>query len=228
MTRPRPIVAIDGPAGVGKSTAARLLAERLGIPYLDTGAMYRCLALYVLRQGIDPADRVAVEECAAGAPLELRLADAGPELLLAGSPVGAEIRSSEVSSATSTISTYPGVRHRMVELQRRFGERHGGVIEGRDIGSVVFPSTPHKFYLDADPWVRAARRHRELAERGELRDEREIAAEMEERDRRDRQRADSPLVRCPDHVLIDTGELRPDQVVERIARAVAERERRTG
>ncbi|HVS16901.1 MAG TPA: (d)CMP kinase [Thermoanaerobaculia bacterium] len=228
MSRSRPVVAIDGPAGVGKSTTARMLARRLGIPYLDTGAMYRCLALGVLRQGIDPEDRAAVEAGAAGTRLELRMTDDGPELLLDGTPVGAEIRSSEVSQATSTISTYPEVRRRMVELQRRFGERHGGVIEGRDIGSVVFPATPHKFFLDADPRVRAERRHRELEARGERREAREIAAELEERDQRDRQRQDSPLVRCSDHVLIDTGELRPEQVVERIASAVCERERRTG
>jgi cytidylate kinase len=227
------VVAIDGPSGVGKSTAARGLAQRLGLPYLDTGAMYRCLALDALRRGIDLADREAVEAAAVAAGLELRSRDDRVELVLDGVAVGEEIRSSEVSQATSTISAYPGVRHRMVDLQRRFGERHGGVIEGRDIGSVVFPDTPHKFFLDADLSVRAARRHRELVARGETRREEQVAAELERRDVRDRERVESPLVQCPDHVHIDTGALRPEEVVERIAGAVeagrgSERSARSG
>jgi len=220
LSRSLPVVAIDGPAGVGKSTTARALAERLGLPYLDTGAMYRCLALDALRRGVDLEDRGAVEASAQRAALELRCEDGRVELVLDGLPVGAEIRSSEVAQATSRISAHPGVRRRMVELQRSFGERYGGVIEGRDIGSVVFPQTPHKFFLDADLAVRAERRHKELVARGERRAEAQVAAELELRDLRDRQRAEAPLVQCSDHVRIDTGGLRPDQVVERIARAV--------
>jgi len=215
-----PVVAIDGPAGVGKSTTARALAERLGLPYLDTGAMYRCLALDALRRGVDLDDRDAVEAAAASASLELRCEGGRVELVLDGAPVGPEIRTSEVSRATSQISAFPGVRRRMVELQRSFGERHGGVIEGRDIGSVVFPSAPFKFFLDADLAVRAERRHKELVRRGERHAAAQVAAELERRDRRDRQRAEAPLVQCPDHVRIDTGDLRPEEVVERIARAV--------
>ncbi|HVS65781.1 MAG TPA: (d)CMP kinase [Thermoanaerobaculia bacterium] len=220
MSRSLPVVAIDGPAGVGKSTTARALAERLGLPYLDTGAMYRCLALDALRRGVDLEDRGAVEASAKRAALELRYEDGRVELVLDGVSVGAEIRSSEVAQATSRISAYPGVRRRMVELQRSFGERYGGVIEGRDIGSVVFPQTPHKFFLDADLAVRAERRHKELVARGERRAEAQVAAELELRDLRDRQRVEAPLVQCSDHVRIDTGGLRPNEVVERIARAV--------
>ncbi|NLN10159.1 MAG: (d)CMP kinase [Acidobacteria bacterium] len=211
------VVAIDGPSGVGKSTAARLLASRLGIPYLDTGAMYRALGLLVLRRGIDPDDRERVEELAATAPVAMRAGAGGAfEVLLEGEPVGSRIRTPAVSDATSRIAVYPGVRRRMVSLQREFAARAGGVLEGRDIGSRVLPAAPFKFFLDAPVAVRVERRRRELAGRGTAVDAAELTREIEERDRRDRSRRDSPLLCTPGHLRIDTGPLDAAAVVERM------------
>jgi len=211
------VVAIDGPSGVGKSTTARGLARRLGIPYLDTGAMYRALALLVLRRGLDPGDREAVEALAASAPLGMRQRDDGQlEVLLDGEPVAGRIRAPEVSEATSRIAVYPRVRARMVALQREIAGREGGVLEGRDIGSQVLPGARFKFFLDAPLAVRVARRRLELAARGGAVDEAELAREIEERDRRDRARADSPLICTPGHIRIDTGPLDAEGVIARM------------
>lgn len=217
------VVAIDGPAGVGKSTAARLLAKRLGVPYLDTGAMYRCLTLRALRDRVPLDSADAVERSARQARLDLEWKDGAVRLALDGATVGDEIRSAAVSHAVSRVSSYPGVRARMVELQRRFGRRYGGVIEGRDIGSVVFPETPFKFFLDADPSVRAERRYQELVASGEPLERRDVAAELVARDRQDRERANAPLVETPGHHRIDTTDLVVDEVVEEMLRTVEQR-----
>lgn len=220
---PRPlVVAIDGPAGVGKSTVARRLAARLGVPYLDTGAMYRALALFALERGVDLDDRAGVAAALAAARIELRVgADGRAEVLLGGAPVEARIRTAEVAAATSRLAVHPEVRAAMVELQRELARRHGGVIEGRDIGTQVVPETPHKFFLEAAPEVRAERRWAELAAGGrDDLDRAEIARQIAERDRRDRERADSPLRPAPDALVIDTGERTPDQLVELLARRV--------
>jgi len=215
------VVAIDGPSGVGKSTTARGLARRLGIPYLDTGAMYRALGLLVLRRGLDPGDREGVEALAATAPLGMRHREDGHlEVLLDGEPVTARIRAPEVSEVTSRIAVYPRVRARMVALQREIAGRTGGVLEGRDIGSQVLPGARFKFFLDAPLAVRVARRRLEIAARGDAVEEAELAREIEERDRRDRSRADSPLVCTPEHVRIDTGSLDADGVIARMLEVI--------
>ena len=218
------IVAIDGPAGVGKSTVARLLAQELEVPVLDTGAMYRTVALEVLGRGLDPDDGAAAEAVCAGIDLDMRLAADGRfEILLDGEPVGQRIRTPEVSEAASRVSTHPGVRARMVELQRRTAARKGAVLEGRDIGTVVFPHTPHKFFLTARPEVRAARRHRELAAAGKEVAFAEVLADLETRDERDESRATSPLRQDETYTVVDTSDLAPAEIVARMAAIIRER-----
>jgi cytidylate kinase len=218
------VVAIDGPSGVGKSTVARRLARRLGVPYLDTGAMYRAIALRVLASGADPADRDAVAAIAAKTDVALRARPDGSfEVLLDGAPVGPSIRTPEVGEATSTIAAWPEVRRRLVELQRDAARRAGGVLEGRDIGTHVFPETPHKFFLDARSEVRFRRRHDELTAAGREVTMEQVRDEITRRDRRDTTRADSPLTRDPSYTYIDASDLGVDEVVERMAAAIAQR-----
>ena len=208
------IVAIDGPSGVGKSTVARRLAQRLGVPYLDTGAMYRALGLKVLRQGADPRDAAQVEGLLASTDVSLEAAaDGTVTVLLDGEPVAASIRTPEVGQAASTVATYPAVRQRMVALQRRCGEERGGVLEGRDIGTKVFPGTPHKFFLDARPEVRVERRYRQLLERGEEVRREDVLEEVRRRDHRDRSRGDSPLSWDASYTRLDASDLAVDEVV---------------
>jgi len=216
------VVAIDGPAGTGKSTVARALAARLGVPYLDTGAMYRALTLAAVQRGVDLDDRQAVAALLPGVTIDLRLDAAGrAEVLLDGAAVEARIRTPEIAAATSRLAIHPEVRSRMVELQRALASRHGGVLEGRDIGSRVVPEAPYKFFLTADPAVRAARRLGDLAAQG--RSEQSLASverELVERDERDSRRAVAPLVAAPGATVVDTSNLSADEVVERLWREV--------
>jgi cytidylate kinase len=225
VKEPALIVAIDGPAGVGKSTVARLLAKSLGVPVLDTGAMYRTVALEVLERGIDPDDGAAVEEVCAGIELEMQLTPAGEiEVLLGGVPVGRRIRTPEVSEAASRVSIHPGVRQRMVELQRRTAEKSGAVLEGRDIGTVVFPRTPYKFFLTARQRVRAERRHRELVAAGKNVDFAEVLADLEERDERDESRANSPLRHDETYSVVDSSDIGPAEIAEKMVAEVRRRQ----
>ena len=214
------VVAIDGPAGVGKSTAARRLAARLHIPYVDTGAMYRAAALYLAAREVDAGDRAAVASAVGAMPLRLVLQDGGARVELDGRDPGESLRRPEVSALTSRIAVHPEVRQRLVALQQEFLRRHGGVMEGRDIGTVVVPETPFKFYLDAAPEVRAGRRHAELARSGGVTDPTEVARQLAERDARDSTRSESPLTVAADAVRIDTGALAPDAVVEAMLVAI--------
>ncbi|MEM7354539.1 MAG: (d)CMP kinase [Acidobacteriota bacterium] len=215
------VVAIDGPSGVGKSTVAGRLAERLGVPMLDTGAMYRAVALKVLLSGVDPDDRETVLRVAATADLALRRSASGKvEVMLDGEAVGGRIRTPKVSRATSKISTHPEIRQRLVELQRTCAARYGAVVEGRDIGSVVFPDTPHKFFLSARPEVRAERRHRELIASGKAVPFEQVLQDIEERDARDSGRRASPLVCDETYLAIDTSNRTVDQIVDRMVEAI--------
>ena len=213
------VVAIDGPAGAGKSTIARRLAERLGFTYIDTGAMYRAVALWALRQGFDPGDRLRMEPLAAAAEIEL----APGRICLNGEDVTDAIRDPAISDGASKVAVIPGVRRAMVAKQRAIGERASVVMEGRDIGTVVFPNADVKIYLDAQPGERARRRLQDTRARGETITEGELAAQIEERDRRDSTRADSPLAQAPDAVYVDSTPLSVDEVEEAILRVVRAR-----
>jgi cytidylate kinase len=201
--RDKLIIAIDGPVGSGKSTVARRVAELLGYTHLDSGAMYRAVGLKALRDGVplDSPERLA--QLAEAARIDLVPRDGKLRVLLDGEDVTDAIRAPEVSHAASVVAVVPGVRHPMVAEQRRAGERGSVVMEGRDIGSVVFPHADLKIFLDASPEVRASRRQRELEEKGEPMEFKKVLAEVHVRDRRDREREMSPLVRAADAVIVD-------------------------
>jgi cytidylate kinase len=216
------IVAIDGPSGAGKSTAARELARRLGVPYIDTGAMYRAVGLAAREAGIalpiEKPDQVI--SLAEGLAIELVPNPQGTRVLSNGRDVSEAIRAPEISLYASAVSAIPGVRRRMVAEQRRLARDRGGVMEGRDIGTRVFPETPLKFFLTAPDSERAERRFRELAERGTPQPYERVLREMKERDRADETRADSPLTFNDSYVRVETGGMSPGEVVAELERQV--------
>ncbi len=198
------VVTIDGPAAAGKSTTARAVAARLGFVYIDTGALYRALALKVLDEGVSPDDPDAVETALDGTELDLSGSPDTPHVRLDGREVTEQIRTPEVSEMASRLAAQRAVRARLVDVQRDLAA-HGPLIgEGRDLGTVVFPDAEVKIYLDADAESRARRRYRELQERGIPVPFEDVLAELERRDRRDRERADSPLAVPPDAQVMDT------------------------
>ncbi len=217
----RPVViAVDGPAGAGKSTIARRVAARLGFIYIDTGAMYRAVALWALRQNIDTADMHRMEQLALAA--EIRL-EPGGTVLLNGEDVTAAIRTPQVSEAASRVAVIAGVRRAMVEKQRAMGARTSVVMEGRDIGTVVFPAADVKIFLDAKPEERVRRRFTEDLEKGAAVSAEAVAAQMRERDRRDSTRTEAPLTQAPDAVYLDSTGLTIDQVEEAVLKLVRSR-----
>ena len=219
------VIAIDGPSGAGKSTAGRELADRLGYVFLDTGAMYRALALAAMRAGVPLDDEATLAALAARVPIELR---PGGAVILDGEDVTTAIRTQEVGSAASRVSVHPAVRRHMVARQREMGRAGGVVMDGRDIGTAVFPDADVKFYVDAHPRQRALRRHEELAQRGVAADLDTIEREIRDRDHADSTRAESPLTRAADAIHLDTTELGLPEVVRRMMAAVeTARERRS-
>jgi CMP/dCMP kinase len=212
------IIAIDGPVGSGKSTLARRVAELMGYMYVDTGAMYRALALKALRGGIsfDGSDQ-ALLDLAQKTRIDLRAEEGTQRVLLDQEDVTTAIRTPEVSQAASKIAVNAGVRHVLVAEQRRAGERGSVVMEGRDIGSVVFPDAQLKIFLTASPETRANRRWREHQQKGDSIDQQKTLEEIRERDRRDRERSTSPLVRAVDAVVVDSTAMEPEEVARLVA-----------
>ncbi|MCH8983242.1 MAG: (d)CMP kinase [Acidobacteria bacterium] len=210
------IVTLDGPSGTGKSTVSRLLARRLAIPYLDTGAFYRAATLAALAAGADLSDAEDVGRIVAEAEFSQR----GDRMILNGEDVSETIRSAEVTLHVSEVSAHPSVRALLVGHQRAWLDANGrqAVVEGRDIGSVVFPNASHKIYLDARPEVRAARRADQVGDK----DTTEVLADIQRRDHLDSTRAASPLTIPDDAIVLDTSDLDIDQVVDRIVALVAD------
>jgi cytidylate kinase len=210
------VIAIDGPAAAGKSTIARRLAARLGFTYIDSGAMYRAVALWALREKLDPSDPHRMEQLALAARITLE--DNGARVLLNGEDVTEAIRAPQVSQAASLVATIPGVRRALVEKQRAIGSQNNVVMEGRDIGSVVFPNADVKVFLDAKPEERVRRRAAEVNGSQES-----VSQQLRERDERDRSRAEAPLTQQPDAVYVDSTGLSIDDVEAAILRLVRAR-----
>ncbi|MCA9394995.1 MAG: (d)CMP kinase [Candidatus Omnitrophica bacterium] len=210
------IITIDGPAGAGKSTIAKRLAKELKITYLDTGAMYRAVTLKALQQGVDTLDEDALAELAAVTRVQVLPAEDGVRVLLDDVDVTAAIRTEEVTRHSSIVAGKPKVRATIVDWQRRIGREQSIVIEGRDIGTVVFPDAEVKFFMDAELEERVRRRARELEEAGHPVDREALTADLRERDRRDQERSVGPLVKAEDAVAINTTAYTIDEVVAKM------------
>jgi cytidylate kinase len=219
------IIAIDGPSGAGKSTLGKMLAKNLGLLYLDTGAMYRAVALAAMRDERALNDPARAAEIARGANIELKGEPDTLRVYLDGEDISETIRTLEIAQAASIVSTNSDVRRIMVDLQRRLGEQSpkGCVLEGRDIGSVVFPNADVKFFLTAKPEARARRRFEEDKAKGRESTYEQTLAEINERDQRDVSRSDSPLTIANDAVVIDTSELDLTEVFEQMIAKIGER-----
>ena len=209
-------VAIDGPAGAGKSTIAKRIARRLGYIYVDTGAMYRAMAYYLIQNQIDAADQEAIAAACQHADISICYQDGEQVVLLNGENVNAYLRTEAVGNMASVSSVVPEVRKKLVELQQKLARETDVVMDGRDIGTVVLPDADVKVYLTASVETRAKRRFLELQEKGEPADLAKIAADIEDRDYRDMHRDISPLRQAEDATLIDSSDMTIDQVVERI------------
>lgn len=209
-------IAIDGPAGAGKSTIAKAVAKRMNLIYVDTGMMYRAIALFMLRQKVDLQDREKIMEVCKNVDVTIRYENGIQMVFLNGENVGASLRTEEVGSAASVISPIPEVRRKLVELQRRLAAESDCIMDGRDIGTCVLPDAQKKIYLTASSEVRAKRRYDELTAKGEVCDLKKIREDIEERDYRDMHRETSPLKQAEDAVSVDTSDMAIEEVVEKI------------
>jgi len=218
-----PIIAIDGPSGAGKSTLSKLLAERLGFTHIDTGAMYRCVALAADRAGVAPGDQDGLSTLCRSLEIRFERTPAGQLVFLDGEDVSKAIRQPQISLLTSQVAAVPAVREALVALQRQMGAAGGVVLEGRDIGSVVFPDAEAKFFLSATAEERGRRRYDELRAAGQEVDLAQTIAEVEARDASDSEREHSPLVQPDDAVLIDSTRLSIDAVLDQMLATVAAR-----
>ncbi len=216
-------IAIDGPAGAGKSTIAKLLAKRLGYLYVDTGAMYRALALYMVEGSITLSDEEAVVAALPQVRVTLAHLDGEQHVYLNDRDVSKDIRKEEIGNAASAISGYPAVREKLLSLQRDLAKAKDCIMDGRDIGSFVLPDAQVKIYLTASSGTRAKRRYDELAAKGESPDLARIEEDIIKRDEQDKNRSISPLIVADDAVVVDSSELSIDQVVERITEIAAEK-----
>lgn len=209
-------IAIDGPAGAGKSTIARALAEKLGFVYVDTGAMYRAMAYYFLQQGIAKEDEPAITAAADGADVTIRYENGAQQVFLNGENVTGFLRTESVGDMASNTSVYPSVRRKLVALQQKLAGTTDVIMDGRDIGTCVLPNAQVKIYLTAGVETRALRRYKELVAKGENPDLEKITADIKERDYRDMHREMSPLCQAEDAILVDSSELAIDQVVAKL------------
>lgn len=232
MRRTKPVVAIDGPAGAGKSTVTRRVAEALGYTRVDTGALYRAVAWLCFERGVEVSDEQAATEVARelAAPGAIALSSRGPEatVTVLGLDVSTAIRSQPVAQGASLVSAHPGVRAALLDIQRQLGRLGGVVLEGRDIGSVVFPNAEAKFFLTASVDVRAARRAQELESLGQPRPLEQVRDDVVKRDHQDTMRPVAPLVRPSDAVLVDSSSMSIDQVVSEIVTKVRKIEAQLG
>lgn len=210
-------IAIDGPAGAGKSTIAKAVAKRLNLIYVDTGALYRAMALFMLKEGISPEDADAVTEKCGQADITIRYQDGIQVVFLNGENVNAFLRTEEVSRAAAAVGPIPEVRSKLRALQKKLAAESDCIMDGRDIGTCVLPEAQVKIYLTADSRVRAKRRYEELIARGEVCDLQKIQADIEERDYRDMHREISPLRQAEDAVLVDTSDMSVEEVIGHVS-----------
>ena len=216
-------IAVDGPAGAGKSTIAKLVAKRMNLIYVDTGAMYRAMALYFIKQGVDIDDVEAVAEACTGADITIKYEDGIQVVYLNGENVSPYLRTEEVGNAASVTSGVPQVRARLLELQQTLAKNSDCIMDGRDIGTCILPNADVKIYLTASSAVRAKRRYDELMAKGEECDLATIQADIEERDYRDMHREVAPLKQAEDAVLVDSSYMTIEEVVERIVGIAADK-----
>ena len=216
-------IAIDGPAGAGKSTIAKKVAKELSCVYVDTGAMYRAMALYLLRQKVSKENTSEIGTTCQNADITIEYQDGVQIVLLNGENVNEFLRTEEVGNMASAVSGYMPVREKLVELQKQLAAKENVIMDGRDIGTCVLPDAPAKIYLTASVEVRAVRRYKELLEKGMEADLKEIEKDIEDRDYRDMHREHSPLKQAEDAVLLDTSSMTLDQVVEEILKIVREK-----